>query len=89
MAAGAVSIAVIAGTVTAGWLVQRPMPQTSGTLSVAGLNADVSVHRDERGIPTIVAESSDDLFFAQGFVHAQDRFWEMDVRRHITSGRLS
>ena len=83
------SIAVIAGTVTAGWLVQRPMPQTSGTLSVAGLNADVSVHRDERGIPTIVAESSDDLFFAQGFVHAQDRFWEMDVRRHITSGRLS
>ncbi|HUV49284.1 MAG TPA: penicillin acylase family protein [Actinomycetes bacterium] len=89
MAAGAVAIAVIAGTVTAGWLVQRPMPQTSGTLSVAGLNADVSVHRDERGIPTIVAESSDDLFFAQGFVHAQDRFWEMDVRRHITSGRLS
>ena len=86
---GVLAFAVIAGTVTAGWLVQRPMPQTSGTLSLAGLDADVSVHRDARGIPTIVAESSDDLFFAQGFVHAQDRFWEMDVRRHITSGRLS
>jgi penicillin amidase len=65
------------------------MPQTSGTFSVAGLDADVEVHRDARGIPTIVAESSADLFFAQGFVHAQDRFWEMDVRRHITAGRLS
>ncbi|MCP6717819.1 penicillin acylase family protein, partial [Klebsiella pneumoniae] len=47
------------------------------------------VQRDASGVPTITAESSHDLFFAQGFVHAQDRFWEMDFRRHLTSARLS
>ena len=47
------------------------------------------MQRDELGIPTIVADTTDDLFFAQGYVHAQDRFWEMDFRRHVTSGRLS
>jgi penicillin amidase len=41
------------------------------------------------GIPTITADSSHDLFFAQGYVQAQDRFWEMDFRRHVTAGRLS
>ena len=80
---------VIVGTVGAGWLVQRSFPQTDGDLTVAGLDADVTVLRDELGIPTIQATTSHDLFFAQGFVQAQDRFWEMDVRRHITSGRLS
>src|SRR5699024_4549107 len=49
----------------------------------------VTVQRDESGVPTITAENSHDLFFSQGFVHAQDRFWEMDFRRHLTSGRLS
>jgi penicillin amidase len=84
-----VCLIVIAGTVGAGWLVQRSFPQTSGDLSVAGLDAPVSVVRDGLGIPTIEATTSHDLFFAQGFVQAQDRFWEMDVRRHITAGRLS
>ncbi len=41
------------------------------------------------GIPVITADDSHDLFFAQGYVHAQDRFWEMDFRRHVTGGRLS
>ena len=54
-----------------------------------GLAAPVTVSRDGLGIPDIYAESVGDLFFAQGYVHAQDRFWEMDVRRHITAGRLS
>jgi penicillin amidase len=70
-------------TVRASW------PQTSGELEVAGLSAPVTVSRDDLGIPDIYAESVADLFFAQGYVHAQDRFWEMDVRRHITAGRLS
>ena len=47
------------------------------------------MQRDVLGIPTITAESTDDLFYAQGYVHAQDRFWEMDFRRHVTSGRVS
>ena len=45
--------------------------------------------RDAHGVPQIYADTADDLFFAQGYVQAQDRFFEMDVRRHITAGRLS
>ena len=70
-------------------LVRASFPQTSGELEVPGLQSEVDVVRDELGIPNIYADSLEDLFFAQGFVHAQDRFWEMDVRRHITAGRLS
>ena len=71
------------------WTVKRSWPQTSGTIEVSGLAASVDVVRDELGIPTIYGDSLGDLMFAQGYVHAQDRFWEMDVRRHITAGRLS
>jgi penicillin amidase len=71
------------------WSVRRAFPQTTGTLEAAGLHGEVTVQRDAHGIPTLTASRSDDLFFAQGFVHAQDRFWEMDFRRHMTSGRLS
>jgi penicillin G amidase len=71
------------------WSVKRSWPQTSGTIELPGLAAPVDVVRDELGIPTIYGDSLADLMFAQGYVHAQDRFWEMDVRRHITSGRLS
>ncbi|CAG7601303.1 penicillin acylase family protein [Leucobacter soli] len=71
------------------WTVMRSWPQTSGTLDVAGLEQTVTVQRDKSGIPTITATNTRDLFIAQGFVHAQDRFWEMDMRRHVTSGRLS
>ncbi|MCD1571899.1 penicillin acylase family protein [Agromyces mediolanus] len=71
------------------WTVQRSFPQTSGTVDVPGLEAEVTVERDDAGVPTIVATSDHDLFLAQGYVHAQDRFWEMDFRRHVTAGRLA
>jgi len=71
------------------YTVKRSWPQLEGTIEVTGLSASVEVLRDERGIPTIYADTLDDLMFSQGFVHAQDRFYEMDVRRHITAGRLS
>jgi penicillin amidase len=71
------------------WTVRRSFPQTTGEISAAGLFAPVQVLRNDRGIPDIYAQTPEDLFFAQGYVHAQDRFWEMDFRRHITSGRLS
>ena len=70
-------------------LVRRPFAQRGGTLGLAGLTAPVTVRRDDRGIPQLYASDADDLFTAQGFVHAQDRFFEMDLRRHITAGRLS
>ncbi|WP_353116166.1 penicillin acylase family protein [Microbacterium sp.] len=71
------------------WTIQRSFPQTSGELTVKGLKAQVSVQRDDRGIPTITADSTDDLFFTEGYVHAQDRFFEMDFRRHVTAGRVA
>ncbi|MFE3644719.1 penicillin acylase family protein [Streptomyces sp. NPDC059169] len=69
--------------------VRASFPQTTGTIKLKGLSGPVDVKRDENGIPQIYADSDEDLFRAQGFVHAQDRFWEMDVRRHVTAGRLS
>ncbi|MFE6996339.1 penicillin acylase family protein [Microbacterium sp. NPDC057659] len=71
------------------WTAQRSFPQTDGRTSLKGLQSDVVVQRDDRGIPTITANSTDDLFFAEGYTHAQDRFFEMDFRRHTTAGRLS
>ncbi|MET9886567.1 penicillin acylase family protein [Streptomyces sp. NPDC006430] len=69
--------------------VRASFPQATGSLKVPGLTGTVDVKRDSHGIPQLYADNDDDLFRAQGFVHAQDRFWEMDVRRHMTSGRLS
>jgi penicillin amidase len=69
--------------------VRRSLPQTTGSISVPGLKHEVTVLRDDAGVPQIYADRADDLFFAQGYVQAQDRFFEMDVRRHLTSGRLS
>ncbi len=69
--------------------VRASYPQVSGEMELDGLTSEVEVLRNDLGIPVINADSLEDLFFAQGFVHAQDRFWEMDVRRHITAGRLS
>jgi penicillin G amidase len=67
----------------------RSFPQTEGQIQIEGLQAPVNIYRDEMGIPNILAENQHDLFFAQGYVHAQDRFWQMDVWRHIGSGSLS
>ncbi|QGV80160.1 penicillin acylase family protein [Streptomyces ficellus] len=69
--------------------VRAPFPQTTGSLKLDGLSAPVDVKRDDYGIPQIYASTDEDLFRAQGYVQAQDRFWEMDVRRHMTAGRLS
>ncbi len=58
-------------------------------LTGRSLKAPVHVYRDGHGIPHIYAESVEDLFFAQGYVHAQDRMWQMEFWRHIAHGRLS
>ncbi len=84
-----VVLLLIVGVATAVWTVRRSFPQTSGTLKVSGLQSKVTVVRDDHGIPQIYADNSADLFFAQGYVQAQDRFFQMDVQRHVTAGRLS
>jgi penicillin amidase len=84
-----VVIAIVVATLVGVSLVRRSFPQTDGQLTVSGLTAKVTVLRDDRGVPQIYADNAQDLFRAQGFVAAQDRFFEMDLRRHITAGRLS
>ncbi len=69
--------------------VRASFPQAKGTLKLQGLSGPVEVKRDNYGIPQIYASSDADLFMAQGYVQAQDRFYEMDVRRHMAAGRLS
>ncbi|WP_438487525.1 penicillin acylase family protein [Streptomyces sp. S186] len=69
--------------------VRASFPETTGSLKLPGLTDPVDVVRDGNGIPQIYADTDEDLFRAQGYVQAQDRFWEMDVRRHMTAGRLS
>ena len=69
--------------------VRDSLPRTSGEATLPGLAADVTVMRDESGIPHIYGDSMTDLARAQGYVHAQERFFEMDVRRHATAGRLA
>lgn len=68
---------------------RRPLPQTQGTLRLPGLKRQAEVLRDRWGVPHIYAGTADDLFFCQGYVHAQDRLWQMDLQRRLGSGRLS
>lgn len=89
---GIVAMMVVAGLtgfVLGRRLVRRTWPQTEGTLGLDGLLAPVSVVRDSNGVPYIFAENAHDLFFAQGFVHAQDRFWEMELNRRRGRGELT
>lgn len=71
------------------WLARRHWPRTRGTLAAPGLRAPVEVIRDKRGVPHLYAEDEHDLFFAQGYVHAQDRLWQMELGRRIGNGTLS
>jgi len=66
-----------------------PLPPLDGTISVSGLSAPISVTRDRQGVPTIEATTLRDLFFAQGYVTAQDRLFQMDFLRRAAAGELS
>ena len=68
---------------------QRGWPQTSGTIALSGLDRPVTVVRDFAGIIQVTADSPHDLFMAQGYVHAQERMWQMEISRRIGAGRLS
>lgn len=87
--AGLVAVLVVALLVLGVVVVRRPFPDYSGAVELPGLDGTVTVLRDARGVPQIYADSAADLFRAEGYVHAQDRFFEMDWRRHVTAGRLS
>ncbi|HZO73273.1 MAG TPA: penicillin acylase family protein [Ktedonobacteraceae bacterium] len=70
-------------------LTRRPLPRKSGTLHLQSLHEPVEVITDRYGIPHIYAQNEDDLYFAQGYIHAQERLWQMELNRRIGAGRLS
>ena len=65
------------------------LPQLDGTITAKGLSSPVTVLRDAHGVPAITANSLEDLFFAQGYVTAQDRLWQMDMSRRFAAGELA
>ena len=70
-------------------LFRRPLPQTEGLVTLAGISAPVEIRRDRWGVPHISAETENDAWFAQGYCHAQDRLWQLELYRRIASGRLA
>ncbi len=84
-------VGISAASVWIAWLrlARRALPQETGRLTVPGLAGPVLVRRDRWGVPHIEAGERRDLHFAQGFVHAQDRLWEMEFYRRVLSGRVS
>lgn len=88
VAVALVGIILVAGLGAYGWA-RRSLPQTTGELTLEGLQSPVSVYRDKWGVPHIEATNNHDLFMAQGFTTAQDRLWQMDVSRRAAAGRLS
>jgi penicillin amidase len=74
------------------WLLtiaRSALPELDGALPASGISAPVSVSRDSHGVPTIEAATLDDLFFAQGYITAQDRLFQMDLMRRAAAGDLS
>jgi penicillin G amidase len=85
----AVAMAVLLALAALAAYFWRATPAHDGALRVSGLGAAVSLERDEHGIPTIRAASVEDAAFGLGFVHAQDRLWQLETHRRIGSGRLA
>jgi penicillin amidase len=85
-------VLLLAGGAGVLWLrsvTKAPLPVLDGDLHLAGLSAPVIVRRDAHGVPHIDAATQEDLFFAQGYVTAQDRLWQMDVLRRNANGDLA
>lgn len=83
-----IALAVI-GYFALAYLVTKSFPEYDGELQMPGLHHPVKIYRDTYGVPHIFAQDEHDALFAQGFVHAQDRLWQMDLARRAGEGRLS
>ncbi|MBE0624663.1 MAG: penicillin acylase family protein [Burkholderiales bacterium] len=81
-------VLLLAGAAGYAWL-RQSLPQLDGKLALSGLKAPVEILRDRHGVPHIYAASIEDAYFSLGFVHAQDRLWQMEMNRRIAGGRLS
>ncbi len=87
--AGLIILVIAGGLILLNGVKKGALPLYDGELILTGLTNDVTVYRDERGMPHIYAENEYDLYFATGFVTAQERLWQMDLIRRATTGRLS
>lgn len=85
----AIVVIIMAGIAWFLSIARSALPELDGSLAVGGLSAPVSVTRDIHGVPTIEAANLDDLFFAQGYVTAQDRLFQMDLLRRAAAGDLA
>ena len=86
---GLLLLALVIAVLFLRYQLRKSFPETSGTLTLEGLHAVVDVTRDEFGVPRIAARNEHDLMVALGYVHAQDRLWQMDMARRAAEGRLS
>jgi penicillin amidase len=84
----ALAVAALCAGLAFWWLFWRTLPETSGTMR-APVSAAVEIRRDSQGVPHIAAKSIDDALFAQGYVTAQDRLWQMDALRRLAAGDLA
>ncbi|MDO5724636.1 MAG: penicillin acylase family protein, partial [Flaviflexus sp.] len=82
-------ILLLAGVFALRSITRAALPDYEGEVRLPGADGRIEIIRDEFGIPSIFASTDEDLVRAQGYVHAQDRFFQMDYRRHVTAGRLS
>jgi penicillin amidase len=86
----AIAAALMAVLLAGGYLyLRQSLPQTEGEIRLPGLGAPAEVMRDRYGIPHIFAASLEDASFALGYVHAQDRLWQMEMSRRIAAGRMA
>jgi penicillin G amidase len=86
----AILVALVAVTLAAAYLyARRSLPVVNGTIVVAGLSGPVEIVRDTDAIPHIFAATKHDGLYALGYVHAQDRLWQMEFQRRVGFGRLS
>ena len=83
------AIAVAAAAAGAAWYSHSKLPVRDGELALAGLQAPVEVRYDERGVPHIQAQNEADMYRALGFVHAQDRLFQMEMLRRLARGELA
>src|SRR5450756_617147 len=83
-----VTLALIVAGVAA-WYLHSKQPQRAGTLTLTQLSAPVSVRYDERGVPHIRAQNEIDMYRALGYVHAQDRLFQMEMMRRLAQGELA
>jgi penicillin amidase len=86
---GLVIIVLVAAILIVSGIKKGALPDYSGEVFLTGLSDEVTVYRDERGMPHIYATNEHDLYFTVGYVMAQERLWQMDLIRRATTGRLS